>query len=244
MITKLKSLKLFFVLVIGLNLCGCNVVSDMVQKEIASNTTTITGKATLHNQTDNTGIVVKIGKQTESTNSLSTQAVIFTQVATTTQTGFFSIDVTMTAPSASFATKEINLATGLYTVQFSKEGYDDVVVENVPVVLGQSTYSLTDVELEQTINYIDVPVGVNMELLVLTNNTDQYQLSLYNSTVSDNTRFDLIYWNLQGQYGMFFVENATWQQVENTIITGHQNCSIKLYIHNGGSPAKVNVTKL
>ena len=240
-------LKIFIVLLLSWNLVGCDVlqrqITNLAQTEVNSNTTKISGVAKLHNQTNHSGIVVKVGKQVQS-SGIVVKTVNYLTAATTGQSGGFEFDVTMGASSSSITTQGLNLATGLYTVEFSKDGYETKAVENVPVVLGQSTYNLNDVELTQTISYIDVPVGINMELLVLTNNTDQYKLELVDSIVSNETKFDLIYFNLQGQYGMFFVENATWEQVANTIITNQQNCSIRLYIHNGGSPIKVNVVKL
>ena len=142
---QMKTIAFTVSVLLVLSLTGCGQLTKLLEKEIANNTTTISGVATLHNQTNHSGITVKMGKQVQTQSlgiSVQTVTTSFTTVATTGASGAFSFDVTTGGTSQS-----LSLDTGLYTVTFSKNGYETVTVDNVPVVLGQSVYNMDNVNL-------------------------------------------------------------------------------------------------
>jgi len=237
-----------------LSLTGCGQLTKMLEQQISENTTKISGTATLHNQTNHSGITVKMGKQVQAQSlGITAQSVTtsFTTVATTGSTGAFSFDVTMGSTSAqSIHTSSIDLATGLYTVTFSKDGYETVTVDNVPVVLGQSVYNMSNVELKLSLSNIvfDIPQGTDVNLFTMPNNTDQYQILLVspNETLLSNNIFTISYYNPTTKVGGSVIQDVTWSQIANTIITGHSGMEIHLWTsgYNGAIALQVKVNKI
>ena len=242
-----------------LSLTGCGQLTKMLEEQIAENTTKISGQATLHNQTNHSGITVKMGKQVQAQSlGISAQSVTtsFTTVATTGSTGTFSFDVTSTAvtmagaSAQSIHTSSLSFDTGLYTVTFSKDGYETVTVDNVPVVLGQSVYNLDNVELNLSLANIvfDIPQGTDVDLFTMPNNTDQYQILLVspNETLLSNNIFTISYYNPTTKVGGSVIQDVTWSQIANTIITGHSGMEIHLWTsgYNGAIALQVKVNKI
>ena len=237
-----------------LSLTGCGQLTKMLEQSISDNTTKISGTATLHNQTNHSGITVKMGKQVQAQSlGITAQSVTtsFTTVATTGSTGMFSFDVTMGGASAqSIHTSSLSFDTGLYTVTFSKDGYETVTVDNVPVVLGQSVYNMSNVELKLSLSNIvfDIPQGTDVNLFTMPNNTDQYQILLVspNETLLSNNIFTISYYNPTTKVGGSVIQDVTWSQIANTIITGHSGMEIHLWTsgYNGAIALQVKVNKI
>jgi hypothetical protein len=247
---SMKPIALTVTLFLVLSLTGCGQLTKLLQEEIANNTTKISGTATLHNQTNHSGITVKMGKQVQAqTLGISAQSVTtsFTTVATTGSTGVFSFDVTMGSTSASsIHSSSIDLATGLYTVVFSKDGYESVTVDNVPVVLGQSVYNLDDVELQKSYFEFEVstiPMDSGQAILTINNLVDYYKVEQYDDEINNSDIFFVIY----TKNGTRQILEKTWAELKlMTFGIDHEGYTVSLVLHhnyNDGN-VRIKITKL
>ena len=183
------------ILALVLSLQGCGQLNKLIQDQLTANTTRISGKATLSGASDNSGIIIKMGKQV----SASTQSIIMTQsvslnlvtVAQTGSDGNFAFDVTAggaTAKGLSIQAQDLSLDTGMYTVVFSKDGYESVTVDNVPVILGQSVYNMDAISLpmkEQIFEFTEATQGKDQFLLHIPEG------SLYKLEICDDSVYGL-----------------------------------------------------
>jgi hypothetical protein len=254
--TAIFTVSMMFVL----GLTGCGQLTKMLEQTISDNTTKISGTATLHNQTNHSGITVKMGKQVQAQAlGISAQSVTtsFTTVATTGVSGVFSFDVTMGSTSASsIHSSSIDLATGLYTVVFSKDGYESVTVDNVPVVLGQSVYNLDDVELQVVLpDYFTLNrswTSNGSSVTTITNLTSRYHFEVYDITPDDSDMFFVAYQlddmstrdpNNSDEYGA--VKMISWNELKNKVYGGvYENCKLNIALRSGAdSTIKLKLVK-
>ena len=256
----MKKLNIVLLALMVINLSGCGQLNKMLEQTISDNTTKISGTATLHNQTNHSGITVKMGKQIQSQSiGVSAQSVTtsFTTVATTGVSGAFSFDVTATNTSAqSIHTSSLDLATGLYSVTFEKEGYTSVTVDNVPVVLGQSVYNLDNVELQValpdyfTLNRNWTSNGISVT--TISNLTSRYRFEVYDTTPNDSDTFFVAYQlddmstrdpNNSDENGA--VKMISWNELKNKVYGGvYENCKLNIALRSGAdSTIKLKLVK-
>lgn len=200
--------------IVMFSLTGCGQLTKMLQDQVSANTTKISGQATLHNQTNHSGITIKMGKQVQTSSigvSAKSVTTSFTTVATTGSTGVFSFDVTTGSTSQS-----LSFDTGMYTVVFSKEGYESVTVDNVPVVFGQSVYNMDDVELKVTQPSFTLQkqwINNGNPTITLTNSLDRYVIESYNNEPVDSSCRFFVGFGNSFQIHTDIDHNLTWQEL-------------------------------
>lgn len=173
---------------------GCSQLSDLIQSSIETFTTTIYGTANIQSSSSKRGIVVSIAKQSSSTSSFAIQSSSYSKVAETDSNGFFEFSVTSEKEedeTASSMTIASSFPSGIYSVKFEKDGYEPVVVSNIPIVLGTGSYEIDDITLYK--EYITV---TNSEFTD-TGAVAEFQRDYYTVEIIDNipsnTKFIVYY---------------------------------------------------
>lgn len=126
---------------------GCSQIGELIQTSIDTFTTTIYGTAEVQGSNTASGISISLGKQSSSTMSL--QSTSYSKVAETNNSGFFQFSVTSdsVANTNKLSIASLSFPSGIYSVKFEKKGYEPVIINNVPIVVGTGIYEIENLKL-------------------------------------------------------------------------------------------------
>jgi hypothetical protein len=156
---NLKRIVLFSLSIFTLFTFSCGHIKKAIKSDLLDNityTTSISGTITVKNASDNSNVILQIARQEARiiTNATVTDNFNYSQIATTNASGNYFVSLDSNSSIFSNSVNSSPYLPGWYSLKYSKNSYDDVIINNIPLAVNDRDENIfLDIELSETIPY-------------------------------------------------------------------------------------------